>query len=1459
MARPNNYYDETLNRASVPTPVPVQNSYIQEPAKLDPALTAQTSMTAAGLPSPSQNTMSNIGAAVQVRDARQESLGISQKQLDENIRKAVEKAGYDSVLKESNRSLASALPYELANTIFDMPSQGYWETLSLWEQTKHLGKEVPKFAWNVVKAIPREVIKAPLRLQHGLFDLTTRAMDKLTGYEPGTNPALDNLRTKREGYTLPVLGEVRGVGGSYDEGIAMGLSPFASAVKATGEFAGDLAMTASLTEAVGAAFKPRVVTVQKGVTGQDFRPLQAQQIEQIKVKPGANKLSTGEAVFGEATQNPNISYFKLPGTAASKYGGNSNNTFLKLTPAGEGLAQVSVVQIRKSLFEKSKDILANKFGRGKVSQGPLGPELKLESGTIKYDPTALTKLAPETKIAGAQVEGISPTADLQTLLGSMGKKASSVSMAEAYQFYSPNVEENLTFDDALARLDSGNQILYNKIGQDVDQQLGYQSQSFNALGDWSDGAENTVFNAIQKVNSFEELRYSTAVKGKIGKQKAVIPFMTNPGGADTLFMADIKGIQLPELRAKLDEMGISFRTLVPDKGGVKVVVFDPGSQLSAQMAKFEETFKVNVDIRKGQGEFLGSDASREAGALEYDKVIKGYESNIANQKTYNPNLSSKTQQPYAEKFIDPYTKARLNKKMPITAAGKGVPNDLPAVMAKPLKGYANSLVNGKQTDQILGITAEKELSDVGLQAIVKTITGKDNLFELTQSEAFDVAETVRNFANVDDIPESDSSVILRSYTHPARYWMESAERELGFPAYSEVFLPLETASRVLKVYSDRWMQKSRDVFGEFADPKFVEERRIINSYIEGDKGAIINNPALTPETKMELTRIGDWLTETYKDMFSLMGIKSTKYFGEYAPKIRKVGGINNLYKTKEMPQEIKPFFEFEREGSLSPLEDDALALFDIYTRAIGKKQFLAEPVKNATIQMGKMPENLKVAVNDYVQEKLGYKDKTSEVMDNLSKKLSKNTNGYLPEDIIKQVIDFGMTTSYAGALGLPRIMPLLRDAAQPLLTTYPELGPKYFAIGIRRYAKEGAQKIKDKGFIVDMGVPYGAELVSQSRQGVVGRAVSFYEKLNKLAMKPYAAGDSRNRAITYYGLEARFDDAWKNFQSGKIDYSQFERDIDMAGFNPTLRKVLEKEFLKNTDESLSNAKDLMAMDILDKTQFPYRKGSESRLHYGLKGKLGLQFAQWSWEYAFTLKSWVARGQWDKVVRWLGMSAAVKRSIEESSNVDVKDWMGFGPFTGFPLGPLGKAGASAIAGINASFTGMDEEVNKNWKDIANSMKIYGGILSGVGAQKISNFWNSVKRYEEGTVVSTDVDPDKKFGIWSTNGKLIRWVDFSELLQTLMSFNSKSGLEQSERISNAQKSNIEYNNKMNEAMNYLIDGNYNKFDKTVIDNNLTIPDISNKMKSYYMPLDERIFERLPMQLKEKYFNAFYPIDK
>lgn len=1278
---------------------------------------------------------------------------------------AVNQAAFDEFYNDpANRNWTHRLNYSIASSIFpNLPPEEVWQKqMTPWQRAKRLTRSTGTLALNIITALPQVLIEAPQKVA-----LSAAQGLEYLGDKAGLPKMPESARIPKS-YNFGDFSHVSGFRNNYELARESGFGPVAAGVLATGEFTGDLAISADLVSAIRAGLKPTSRMKTPDVTGDDFTPMLPSRIGQINEKITPGGVTAGREIKFRDSNQPDISYFKLPRDVASRYKGNANNTYLKISPAGEGLAEVSVVQVRSNLTARTKDFFTERFGKSKVVEGPLGPELKLDTTTVKYNPENFVKPKTTSK----------PTATVP--------KERALSQAEIYGVDEATVArgglENAAFADA--ELESQYQFFKNVYPKMTE-----------------------VEDAMQFINKIKKGK--SQFKGAPDR-----PLYSQAMSEDEVFTTFTERLNT--------ERGLKREVKAAESAYDPAVVTDPAYTRVAQIARTSNT----------PAEFLGK---IELASPTVRNLAKELESRGPLEEFYKAANA-------ADQGLIP----------------EAVVPEVPGVVQKPLVGLGDSLVTTKQLDQIRSIQVSKNINDDLVKSITEQVTGKTNLSELTQSEAFQVSETMRTF-NKMGIEESTAAgdMIVRPWTHPTRYWMEAAEREMGHPIYSGVYLPMERGSRLSHVYARGHQDalRSEAVGAKYMDPKFREHRRLINAYTEGDKAAILNNTTLPGNVKDDLVRIGDWLNAQYKILFEDMGISSDRWFGVYAPKIRERGGIFNLYKTGDLPPEIKPFFEFERQGMLAPLEDDAFVLFDIYTNAVAKKKFLAEPLERAKFVAEDLPEHLKNSVNDYIQEKLGYQGALERSLNDLGSKISKATGDKIPADVFKRIIDYSMTFSYAGALGLPRVMPIVRNYMQPLFTTYPELGPEWFVIGARKFFADGGLKpVKDGGFLVDMGLPYGGELAAKTQTGLFGKAAEKYADLNRFSMKPYSHSDTVSRGVTYHGVVARFEDAWSKFLDGKASYEQFENMIDMQGFNPTLQNVLRGKLLRNTKDSLKEAQDLMVQDILDRTQFPYRKGAESRLHYGLKGKLGLQFAQWFWEYGFTLKSWAARGQWDKFVRWYAMSAVIKRTMEEGFGVDATKWVGLGPMSQVPFGPLANAGFSLIKTINAMSLDFEDEVNKNWKDVTNSIKIFGGTALGIGKEKLQQFYRSIKRYEAAQVTSPD--PEKPFGIWSSTGKLKRWVDFRELFMVTLGFQSEDGTEFSDKLNAYRKDKVVYDTHMQDALNSLVDGDFEKFDKMVEKYQLYIPDIQERLKSFQTPLDQRLFERAPLPLKEKYFELFYP---
>lgn len=194
----------------------------------------------------------------------------------------------------------------------------------------------------------------------------------------------------------------------------------------------------------------------------------------------------------------------------------------------------------------------------------------------------------------------------------------------AFEMYSPNTEENLKFEQAVARLDSEDQARFKIISNDIDHQLNLKVDTHNAIGDWSDGAENSVFTYVAPDgNQFDTVRYSTALKGYIAHQKQAIAFNIEKDGTDSVYRFSVNA-DVKDVRSVLDKNGLQFRTLLPSKGKTEVIIFDPGTQLKNNIGKVVEHYDSTARQFRGKGEFIGGE-TRAEGRKEFKRIIEAYE------------------------------------------------------------------------------------------------------------------------------------------------------------------------------------------------------------------------------------------------------------------------------------------------------------------------------------------------------------------------------------------------------------------------------------------------------------------------------------------------------------------------------------------------------------------------------------------------------------------------------------------------------------------------------------------------------------------------------------------------------------------------------------------------------------------------------------------------------------------
>lgn len=197
-------------------------------------------------------------------------------------------------------------------------------------------------------------------------------------------------------------------------------------------------------------------------------------------------------------------------------------------------------------------------------------------------------------------------------------------------FVSPNVEEGLDFVGAKSRLtDADHQTMLNRF-REVDDLLGLydhnEVRTDDAVGAWSDGAENSSVSRYAEAVDYDTLKTSLAMKGWLAHQKAVVVFKADAAGPNTMYYADVPVRDYEALHKQLLQSGVEYHTIVPTARGARVYSFDASDDGSGAPAfnTFIGAHHVQARVLHGRGEFLGSWTSREEGRAAYEKQIAAF-------------------------------------------------------------------------------------------------------------------------------------------------------------------------------------------------------------------------------------------------------------------------------------------------------------------------------------------------------------------------------------------------------------------------------------------------------------------------------------------------------------------------------------------------------------------------------------------------------------------------------------------------------------------------------------------------------------------------------------------------------------------------------------------------------------------------------------------------------------------
>jgi hypothetical protein len=235
-----------------------------------------------------------------------------------------------------------------------------------------------------------------------------------------------------------------------------------------------------------------------------------------------------------------------------------------------------------------------------------------------------------------------PILAIASLRGDLGGTSRSVvasrpsTSSRAWLFLSPNTDENLSSDEAVRRLHSLEQRTFRRLAAEFADQAGLRDSTVSdALGDWSDGMENSLLVDLPRTPDMTTLEYAAALFGLRARQKSVLVFRAEASGQDELSVLDVPERDLDVLRRTLDERRIPFRTIAPTPGGHRVVIVDAGRQWHDGIGALAGDFGVRVEFISGRSVSVGAETRADARSC-FLRVIADFERRTKRTASFLP-------------------------------------------------------------------------------------------------------------------------------------------------------------------------------------------------------------------------------------------------------------------------------------------------------------------------------------------------------------------------------------------------------------------------------------------------------------------------------------------------------------------------------------------------------------------------------------------------------------------------------------------------------------------------------------------------------------------------------------------------------------------------------------------------------------------------------------------------------
>lgn len=790
------------------------------------------------------------------------------------------------------------------------------------------------------------------------------------------------------------------------------------------------------------------------------------------------------------------------------------------------------------------------------------------------------------------------------------------------------------------------------------------------------------------------------------------------------------------------------------------------------------------------------------------------------------------------KFGDPEIRifnSDMLKSTEEAATSEATPQDQIQIPQSAPKGQENAPITADQMGQLDLVSKVNGISDTAKTGIINALTGKTAVGELTQAEYVNVAQQLAKLDGAAKYsPALGMNNIASDWLGRRDSYFNSVQERTGIQT-GDMYNRVENARRFTTIATQNNEAALRDIYGKYWDP---ESGSMVRQYKQGNVGAILDNPDLNDAQKADLVNVAKGSIELSKKMGVQYNVPEDKFLENYSSNIRDTGGSVTQYsKPDEFPTGSNFYAKYKRTGGLAPYIEDDRAIMQIYNHSGAKSTYMPDALKFAKDVYDSAPDEYKPAIKAYADVISGRADATERFLNNTSDALNKKLGLNLPPDATRKAVQLMMDTTYAASMGVSPSTVLRHLITQPTFI-YAEEGSSFIGKAMMDYFKDPAsavQELRGRGFKVQTADPYGSAIANEDT--TFGNVANQYRRLTSASMAPLNVSDSFGRYIAMKVSDYKFNNAIDLYNEGKMSWPQVESALDFDGMSQVDRNEIRQQLAQGNRDAAMNQR---ARVKIDDTQFPYRTGTLGSKMNGALGKPTFQFSAYADNYINMLHNWVSRGQWDKVVRFVGAQGVVYKTMLNQFGINEGSNMGLNAAVP-SLSPLVKTSSDFYNLMSAIKSNSQADIDTNKQNLVQEAQSLG--FPGVEPARVMAF---LKSYNAGP------NAQGLYQVQSASGKLNYAVPFSDLWWGMFGFPTADKTNVENVANDEVNASAQYTDAKNQILQKIGSGDVNGA-KALMQSTGVTPtpgELNSYLQAMNIPLTLRLYEQLPKALQPQF---------